>query len=129
MDIFSSMNKAILPGQRVLRIAGWEELKKYPMPRDTEAIFLDEDPSKNYIYMKRVDKNGAEQCARYSFNEDPVEEFDPDKYVKKSDLNAFKEEIINAINSRQSVGSGTTHANAAEHAGSSKSTGSSSNSK
>ena len=100
MDILSSLNRAILPGQRVLRVKGWEGLKKYPMPRDSEGIFLDEDESKDYIYMKKVDLNGAETCARYSFTEDPVDEFDPDKYAKKSDLEDMKEEILNGIDSK-----------------------------
>ena len=99
MDILRSLNQVILPGARVPRIAGWEALKKYPMPRDSEGMFLDEDDSKNYIYMKRVEVDGKEICARYSYEEDPVEEFDPNKYVTVKDFNEFREEIRDGFDS------------------------------
>lgn len=100
MDILTSLNQAILPGQRVRRVKGWDGLKAFPMPRDSEGIFLDEDDSKNYIYMKKVGLNGEEVCARYRFEEDPVEEFDPDKYVTKKDMESMKEDILNGIDSK-----------------------------
>ena len=99
MDILRSLNQAILPGARVPRVDGWEALKKYPMPRDSEGIFLDTDDTKDYIYMKSVDINGSETCARYKFELDPVEEFDPDKYVTVRDFNEFREEIRHGFDS------------------------------
>ena len=112
MSIFQSLNNVILPGARVPRIAGWDALKKYPMPRDSEGMFLDEDDSKNYLYMKRVELDGKEICARYSYVEDPVEEFDPNKYVTVKDFNEFREEIRNGFDSIKDQFGAT--ANAAE---------------
>ncbi len=104
MDILNSLSQAILPGHRVRRVKGWEGLKAFAMPRDSEDMFLDEDDSKNYLYMKKVGLNGEEVCARYSFVEDPVEEFDPDKYVTKNDMatmkKELKEEILDGIDSK-----------------------------
>lgn len=100
MDIFSQLSQAILPGQRVIRVDGWEGLKRYPMPRDSEGIFLDTDLKKDYVYMKRVDVNGAEIMARYSLTEAPVEEFDPGKYVTKKDLDKMMEEIVDGVYSK-----------------------------
>lgn len=99
MDILSNISQAILPGARVRRIAGWEALKRFSMPRDSEGIFLDEDDTKNFVYMKKVDANGVEVCARYKFEEDPVEEFDPDKYVTVKDFESFRKEIKDGFNS------------------------------
>lgn len=100
MDILSSLNRVILPGQRVKRVKGWEGLKAFPMPRDSEDMFLDEDDSKNYLYMKKVGLNGEEVCARYDFTPNPVEEFDPDKYTTKKDLGEMKEELLSVIDSK-----------------------------
>lgn len=102
MDILNSMNRVILPGQRVPRVDGWEGLKRFSMPRDSEGIFLNTDPTDDHVFMKAVDVNGNEKCERYSLTPDPVEEFDPKKYVTKKDLDKWKEEILNAINSKRS---------------------------
>lgn len=99
-DILSVLNNPIYPGYRVPRIAGWEELKKFAMARNTEGIFLDANPENNWIYMKKVDADGNELCARYKYEPDPVEEFEPGAYVRKSDLKAMKEEIFDGIDSR-----------------------------
>ena len=102
MDILNSMNRVILPGQRVPRVDGWEGLKRFSMPRDSEGIFLNTDPTDDHVFMKAVDINGNETCERYALTRDPVEEFDPKKYVTKADLDNWKEEILNAINSKRS---------------------------
>lgn len=102
MDILSSINQAMFPGQRVQRVNGWEGLKAFKMPRDSEGIFLDIDDSKNFIYMKKVDSNGIETCARYSYEEAPYEEFDPVKYATKKDLEQMKEDIVNGFDSKLS---------------------------
>lgn len=99
MDILSNISQAILPGARVRRIAGWEALKQFSMPRDSEGIFLDEDDTKDIMYMKKVDANGVEVCARYRYEEDPVEEFDPDKYVTVKEFNEFRKEIKDGFDS------------------------------
>ena len=105
MDILSSLTQAMYPGSRVIRVKGYEAAKKYPMPRDSEAIFLEEDPNTNYIYMKKVDVNGGEVFARYKYEEDPIPEFTPEKYVTKEDFNTKLEEVMNGIDSiRESLG-------------------------
>ena len=105
MDILSSISQAMYPGCRVIRVKGYQAAKKYPMPRDSEAIFIDEDPAVNYIYMKKVDVNGNDICERYKYEEDPVPEFSPDKFVTKDEFNNKLEEVMNGIDSiRESLG-------------------------
>lgn len=110
MDILNSLNQALYPGHRVIRVKGYKAAKDYPMPRDSEAIFLDDDPAVNYIYMKKVDVNGGEMIARYLYEEDPIPEFDPKKYVTTEEFNNRMEEVINGINSiRESISTTTTN--------------------
>lgn len=99
MDILNSLSQALYPGHRVIRVKGYQGAKDYPMPRDSEAIMLDEDPAVSYIYMKKVDVNGGEMCARYRYEEEPVPEFNPDAYLTKAEFNEKMEEVLNAINS------------------------------
>lgn len=116
MDILSSLSQALSPGHRVPRVRGWEGAKAYPVPRDCEVIMLDEDPKVDMLYMKKVDVNGGEVCARYSYTECPVKEFDPDLYLTKDELddrfkkfesNMYKymEELIDGFDTdRKSIG-------------------------
>lgn len=105
MDILSSITQAMYPGCRVVRVNGYQEAKKYPMPRDSEAIFLDSNSDTNYIYMKKVDVNGNDICERYKFEADPIPEFTPEKFVTKEDFNKKIEEVMNGIDSiRESLG-------------------------
>lgn len=60
MDILNSLSQALYPGHRVIRVKGFQGAKDYPMPRDSEAIMLDEDPATNFIYMKKIDADYAE---------------------------------------------------------------------
>ena len=99
MDILNSLSQALYPGHRVIRVKGYQGAKDYPMPRDSEAIMLDEDPAVSYIYMKKVDVNGGEMCARYRYEEEPVPEFKPEAYITKEEFNAKFEEMLDAINS------------------------------
>ena len=99
MDILNSLTQALYPGHRVIRVKGYQGAKDYPMPRDSEAIMLDEDPAVSYIYMKKVDVNGGEMCARYRYEEEPVPEFKPEQYITKDEFNRKFEEMLNAINS------------------------------
>ena len=99
MDILNSLSQALYPGHRVIRVKGFQAAKDYPMPRDSEAIMLDEDPAVNYIYMKKVDVNGGEMCARYRYDEDPVPEFKPEAYITKDEFNEKMKEVLDAINS------------------------------
>ena len=99
MDIFNNLNQILYPGNRVIRVKGYQGAKEYSIPRDSEVILLDVDPAVNYIYMKKVDNNGVEQLARYKFEEDPVPEFDPEKFVTKDDFNAKMQEVLDGINS------------------------------
>jgi len=104
MDILNSFNQALYPGHRVIRVKGYKAAKEYPMPRDSEAIFLDEDPAVNYIYMKKVDVNGGEMVARYLYEEDPIPEFDPTKYVTTEEFNEKIAEVMDGINTiRKSI--------------------------
>ena len=99
MNILGNLSNVILPGARVPRIPGWDELKKFAMPRDSEGFWLDADDNKDYFYLKAVDANGVETCMRYRYEPDPVEEFDPNKYVTVTDFNALREEMRNGFNS------------------------------
>lgn len=113
MDILSRFDQTFLPGGRVRRIDGWEALKKFPMPRDCEGMFLDVDDSKDYLYMKRTYQDGTEKCARYKITLDMPEEFDPNKYVNVREFNEFREEIRNGFNSiKQQLSDATAHTNA-----------------
>ena len=98
-DILSNISRAILPGARVPRVRGWEGALKFAMARDAEAILLDEDDSKDHMYMKYVDKDGNEICERYHYTRDPVKEFNPDEYITKEEFNALREEMHDGINS------------------------------
>lgn len=105
MDILSSITQAMYPGSRVIKVKGYQGAKNYPMPRDSEAIFLDEDPDVNYIYMRKIDVNGGEQFERYKYEADPIPEFSPEKFVTKEDFNQKLEEVMNGIDSiRESLG-------------------------
>lgn len=110
MDILSELNRALMPGSRVIRVNGWEQAEKYPIPRDCEVIMLDSDPESDHIYMKKSDVNGSEIVERYLIVEDPIPKFDPEKYVTVDDFKQLKEEMLNGFDSiRQSIaGIGTT---------------------
>ena len=115
MAILDSLNQALMPGHRVIKVDGWQAAEKYPLPRDCEVIMLDADPDVDYIYMKKTDVNGAESFARYIIEEDPVPKFDPEKYVTINDFKNFKEEILNGFNSlKQSIdgAAGNTYSSA-----------------
>ena len=109
MAILDSLNQALMPGGRVIKVDGWQAAQKYPLPRDCEVIMLDSNPDADYIYMKKTDINGAETFERYMIEADPVPSFDPEKYVTIDDFKNFKEEILNGFNSlKQTIdGSGT----------------------
>ena len=107
MDILNSITQALYPGHRVIRVKGYQGAKDYPMPRDSEAIMIDEDPAVNYIYMKKVDVNGGEMCARYKYEEDPVPSLNPENYVTTNDFKEFKEEVLDAIHSLKRSTTGT----------------------
>ena len=108
MGMLESLNQtlgqALYPGHREIRVSGYEQAEKYPMPRDCEAIFIDSDPKSDYIYMKITDANGGERFARYKIIEEPIPKFEPGKYVTTNDFNSFKEEVLDGINSiKQSI--------------------------
>lgn len=116
MDNFlSNFNQTLFPGHQVIRVNGWEEAEKYPMPRDCEAILLDSNPESNYIYMKKSDSNGGVTTERYKYKKEPVPRFDPDKYLTVDDFMAyqednrkFQEDILDAINSIKQHTTGIT---------------------
>ena len=103
MDILNSLNSTIFPGHRVPRVNGWKEAEKYQLPRDSEAVILDQSPESDYIYMKRVDAAGVETFARYKIVEEPIPEFNPEKFVTIDDFSKFKEEILDGFNSLKSA--------------------------
>ena len=98
MNLFGN-SQIILPGNRIPRMPGWEALKKYAMPRDSEGLWLDSDDEKHWMYIKVVDANGIETCMRCHYEPDPPEEFSPDKYVTKEEFNSLREEVRNGFNS------------------------------
>lgn len=103
------LNQTLYPGHREIRVKGWEAAQKYPMPRDCELIMIDADPKSDHIYMKVTDSNGGESFERYKITPDPIPKFEPGKYVTTNEMNSFKEEILNAINTiKQSVVSTNT---------------------
>ena len=103
VDILSNLsqglNQAFFPGHREVRVRGWEEAEKYPLPRDCEAVLLDADPNSDYIYMKKVEADGTERFERYLLVAKPVPKFDPDKYVSTSEFNKLKEDMNNGFDS------------------------------
>lgn len=103
MDILNSLNNTLFPGHRVPRVNGWKEAEKYQIPRDCEVIILDQNPEVDYIYMKKVDVSGVETFARYRIEEDPIPEFNPEKFVTTDDFAKFKEEILNGFDSLKSA--------------------------
>lgn len=105
-NILSGLNQTLFPGHRVIRVNGYPDAEKYPMPRDCEAIFIDSDPSSDYIYMKMTDSNGGSTVARYKITEEPIPRFDPDKYINvdtfkefQEETRKFQEDILDAIHS------------------------------
>ena len=75
MELFNGQNPTLMPGQRLLRIkGGYETVEKYPMPRDCEAPFFDED--EDYCYIKKTDTNGGSLVLRYSMTEEPIPKFE-----------------------------------------------------
>lgn len=107
-NFLDSLRQAFYPGYRIPRVDNWDALKKLPMPRDCEGFFRDGDDSKPFVYYKCVDVNGVETCRRYRIDLDMPEEFDPDKYATKADLNALKEDIVDAVVSKLSGSSAST---------------------
>ena len=102
MDLLNSTNPVLVPGQRLLTTdAGYQGADKYPFPRDCEAAIFDKN--EDYVYIKRTDVNGATTLRRFHLEEEPLPVFDPKKYVTVDDLAAFKEEILNGLNSLQSA--------------------------
>lgn len=99
MELFNNPNSTLIPGQRLLRLKGFQAADKYPMPRDCEAAFFDED--EDYCYVKKTDTNGGYILLRYKMEEDPIPQFDPKKYVTVDDFNNFKEEILNGFSTLQ----------------------------
>lgn len=95
-----SLSQALAPGHRVPRASGCEAAEKYPTPVDCEVVIFDSDPKSNHFYIKITDANGGVRFARYKYEEDPIPKFEPEKYVTTDDLKSFKEDILNAIDSR-----------------------------
>ena len=111
MAILDSLTQSLYPGQRVIKVDGWQAAEKYPMPRDCEVVMLDKDPNEDHIYMKRTDVNGAPTFERYLIEADPVPRFDPEKYVTVDDFKNFKEEILNGFNSLKQSITGSANSN------------------
>ena len=49
MDLFGAQPTTLAPGQRILKLKGYNAVDRYSMPRDCEAFFLDEDEDVGYI--------------------------------------------------------------------------------
>lgn len=99
MDVFTGNNQTLLPGQRLIKVKGYEAADKYPMPRDCETVLFDDD--EDYFYVKKTDTNGGVMLCRFKYEEDPIPHFDPKKYVTVDDFAKFKEDILNGFNDLQ----------------------------
>ena len=109
MSILNGFNSDLFSGHRVIRVNSWEEFTSLQIPPDCELMAIHATPDKNYIYMKS-NTTGNLVNERYHFEPDPVEEFDPKKYVTVDQFNELREEITDGFNSiKQSI---ATNANA-----------------
>lgn len=107
MDLFNGQTQTLLPGQRLIKVKGYQGAEKYSnsMPRDCEASMFDEDD--DYCYIAKTDTNGGVQLLMFKMTEEEVPVFKPDRYVTKDDFNSFKEEILNGFNTlQQTIASG-----------------------
>ena len=112
MELFNGQTQTLLPGQRLIKVKGYEGANKYAdsMPRDCEAIFLDSDEDTGYI--AKTDTNGGVQIIMFDMvvKEPPV--FKPELYVTKNDFESFKEEMLNGFNDlKYALASGNTGSN------------------
>ena len=99
MDVFTGNNQTLLPGQRLIKVRGYEAADKYPMPRDCETALFDDN--EDYFYVKKTDTNSGVMLCRFKYEEDPIPHFDPKKYVTVDDFAKFKEDILNGFNDLQ----------------------------
>ena len=97
MDLFgTNTNPTFFSGQRIQRVKGYSVFEKIQLPKDCEAIFLDED--QDVCYIKKTDSSGQERSWMFGMNEMELPTFDPKKYVTVKDFESFKEECLNGIN-------------------------------
>lgn len=102
MDWFNmTQGQTFSPGQRIVKVNGFEKADNYPLPRDCEAIFLDEES--DIMYIKKTDANGSWNTFSFDVKIKKNPKFDPNDYVTKDDLKAFKEDLLNAINDSRTV--------------------------
>jgi hypothetical protein len=101
MDILSGFGSDLFSGHRIIRVKSWDDWKKLQIPSNCELMGIDEDPDKNYLYMKRSDTYGNTKDARYKYTDDPVKEFDPEKYVTVDQFNELMEKVNNGFDSIQ----------------------------
>ena len=108
MDLLNTtVSQTLLPGQRLLKVNGYENAEKYPIPRDCEAVLFDEvEP---YIYIKKTDTNGGTTFVRCRYEEEPIPHFNPAEYVTVTDFNKFKEDILNGFNDLREAVSGAAN--------------------
>lgn len=97
MNILNGFNSDLFSGHRVIRVNNWEEFKNIQIPPDCELLAISGNDD-NFLYMKS-NTSGNVVNERYHFELDPVEEFDPKKYVTVEQFNDLKEEISNGFNS------------------------------
>lgn len=101
MDILSGFGSDLFSGHRIIRVKSWESWTNMQIPPNCEVMGIDENPDKNYLYMKRCDQNGNVINARYKYTDDPVKEFDPEKYVTVDQFNELMEKVNNGFDSIQ----------------------------
>ena len=121
MDIIPTTNTTILHGQRLITATGYDAADKYPTPRDCVVPIFDSE--KDIFYIKTTDTNGGSSTRMFSFKEEPIPRFDPDKYVTTDELKSFKEDILDAINTLRSTinSSNTTNGTRSNQQGSNRS--------
>ena len=93
---------AFVSGQQIPKVKGVEEAKNYPSPPNTEVVLLDADDN-SVLYFKKTDANGYCTVDRHRHYPDPEptqQEINDARYISVTEFNKFKEDVLNAINSR-----------------------------
>lgn len=102
---FLNLNSgAFIPGQQIPRVKNLEEAKNYPCPPNTEVILLCAD-DETVLYFKKTDANGYCTVDRHRHYPDPEptqQDINDQRYISVDTFNKFKEEILDAINARNS---------------------------
>lgn len=96
------------------RVSNTKEINDAPINAlNSEEVYLDKSDD-TVLYIRRVDSNGKSEIKRYRFYEDPEltqEQINDKRYVTIEQFNTFKDELLNAINTKQNYGKGKYNGN------------------